>query len=782
MKESVAVAKEADAKKGFSPTRSDKSIHRVRNEPERQIGSLRGVIGNIRRDGGTPSVESIATELSGMPTGERAPALLTLQQTHGNRYVQRVVTGIQAKLVVGQPGDKYEQEADRVADDVVSQINAPHSQSVQRQDLPGAQEVQLQRKPFVQQVRRMSAQQHPTDGRMAVTPSLGTVIQQARGRGQALPDRLRRRMEHVFEADFNGVGIHTDAESERLNRSLQARAFTASQDIFFRQGAYSPGSEQGQKLIAHELTHVVQQSGTSIQTQVIQLTPTDDFREALRAEPEEICTRLMDAIDRIEFADLPEARNLLDTMIYALEGQMWIDFSTFLSPHDQTDMIRYFRERISSLEEEEAEWEELQEREAREFEEYIREEREYVPGEEPTMSELPPEQEMLGEPVPVRPRQQPEFPAVRPRSRAPPGQQQRRQPTTEVPPTVLALGRYERAVVPGGPEYPMFERLRADAQQATGLRPVLLGGMLTRPQGPGEPSTSTESGRAFTALVPSGLASATVVQEAIEGGGALNIRAIYLNTSEVDFYRGGPLSERSASGQARGAGAQTSAEYRNLITSMGVGDHQVDIYIQHEGGLSVIRARQRTVEGAPLPDFLRAHLPPSFFPQGRGHSRGGGGSSSGPSGADRRSRARTRRIARAAGGASFQLAYQAFEGAAALVDREQFIAGMAQLRRIAPEFEAAQQESPALGVVIGMLFTQYDPTIFDFIVRPQISRRFHWVAFSTGETRDEAYGNWRRDNMGGFVYHGPGEISVYYFVWLPPTNIAAPPPKIGWLD
>jgi len=62
------------------------------------------VIGSIRRDGGKPSVESIATELSSsMPTAERASVLLALQRTHGNRYVQRVVAEIQAKLKVGQP-------------------------------------------------------------------------------------------------------------------------------------------------------------------------------------------------------------------------------------------------------------------------------------------------------------------------------------------------------------------------------------------------------------------------------------------------------------------------------------------------------------------------------------------------------------------------------------------------------------------------------------------------------------------------------------------------------
>ena len=77
---------------------------------------MRRVIDTIRRDGGTPSVDSIATHLSSMHTAERASVLLALQQTPGNRYVQRVVAGIQAKLKVGQPGDIYEQEADRVAE------------------------------------------------------------------------------------------------------------------------------------------------------------------------------------------------------------------------------------------------------------------------------------------------------------------------------------------------------------------------------------------------------------------------------------------------------------------------------------------------------------------------------------------------------------------------------------------------------------------------------------------------------------------------------------------
>ncbi|NQE45397.1 hypothetical protein C5S31_05170 [ANME-1 cluster archaeon GoMg2] len=75
-----------DAEKEFSPTRSDNNIQGLRDEPERQLGSLRDVLDTIRRDGGKPSVESIATHLSGMHTAQRAPVLSALQQTHGNRY------------------------------------------------------------------------------------------------------------------------------------------------------------------------------------------------------------------------------------------------------------------------------------------------------------------------------------------------------------------------------------------------------------------------------------------------------------------------------------------------------------------------------------------------------------------------------------------------------------------------------------------------------------------------------------------------------------------------
>jgi guanyl-specific ribonuclease Sa len=72
-------------------------------------------------------------------------------------------------------------------------------------------------------------------------------------------------MGQAMGADFSGVKVHTDAQSDQLNKSIQAKAFTTGQDVFFRQGAYEPSSRGGQELIAHELTHVVQQNGGAVQ-------------------------------------------------------------------------------------------------------------------------------------------------------------------------------------------------------------------------------------------------------------------------------------------------------------------------------------------------------------------------------------------------------------------------------------------------------------------------------------------------------------------------------------
>ena len=148
-----------------------------------------------------------------------------------------------------------------------------HTSWLQRQQVPEEEEIpeedtEVQRSSMVQR--------RPSTGGIAATDDLETSIQQSRGGGQPLADDIKQPMEQAFGADFTNVNIHTDDNSDKLNKSIQARAFTTGQDIFFRQGEYSPGSNTGKELLAHELTHVVQQNGSAVQRKSLHLAPKEN--------------------------------------------------------------------------------------------------------------------------------------------------------------------------------------------------------------------------------------------------------------------------------------------------------------------------------------------------------------------------------------------------------------------------------------------------------------------------------------------------------------------------
>jgi hypothetical protein len=124
--------------------------------------------------------------------------------------------------------------------------------------------LRLQRQYGNRYVQRVMAQGKKADDRGEATPDLERTIERARGGGQALDSEVRAQMEPALGADFGGVRVHTDAQADRLNRSLNARTFTTGQDIFFRQGDYKPGTFIGRDLLAHELTHVVQQTSAKL--------------------------------------------------------------------------------------------------------------------------------------------------------------------------------------------------------------------------------------------------------------------------------------------------------------------------------------------------------------------------------------------------------------------------------------------------------------------------------------------------------------------------------------
>jgi len=128
---------------------------------------------------------------------------------------------------------------------------------VQRDESGEAEEEEIAMK----RAQRKDEEQVDMSGSFDVNNDVESRISAASGSGQTIPEVHRDMFESSMGHDFSGVNIHADSESDSLNKELGARAFTTGSDIFFRQGEYNPASSGGQELLAHELTHVVQQGG-----------------------------------------------------------------------------------------------------------------------------------------------------------------------------------------------------------------------------------------------------------------------------------------------------------------------------------------------------------------------------------------------------------------------------------------------------------------------------------------------------------------------------------------
>ena len=226
-----------------------------------------------------------------------------LQSAAGNRAAR---TAAQRSMNVGAAGDAFEVEADAVAREVVNhtgeaaqreaaaeeeiqgkrvqraemeeeELQATHVQRaemeeeelqathVQRAEMEEeelqarhvqreADEEELQMSP----VQRDAAPEVGMEGG-AASAETSAAIESARGGGSPLPGDVRREMEGAFGADFGGVRIHEGGQAADLNQRISARAFTTGSDIFIGQGGLNAGSRGGKELLAHELTHVVQQ-------------------------------------------------------------------------------------------------------------------------------------------------------------------------------------------------------------------------------------------------------------------------------------------------------------------------------------------------------------------------------------------------------------------------------------------------------------------------------------------------------------------------------------------
>lgn len=154
---------------------------------------------------------------------------------------------LQTKLRVGPPNDRFEIEADRVADQVMRMPAPRHPDEV----APA---------PFVSRaITPLAGTSGAEVGSPVPSPAVRSYVESLPGRGQPLPPSARDYFERRFGCGFDHVRIHTDAEAERSADALRARAYTVGPNVVFGSGEYRPHSPQGQRLLAHELTHVVQQ-------------------------------------------------------------------------------------------------------------------------------------------------------------------------------------------------------------------------------------------------------------------------------------------------------------------------------------------------------------------------------------------------------------------------------------------------------------------------------------------------------------------------------------------
>lgn len=178
--------------------------------------------------------------------------LETLQSQIGNAGLVTMLQGAQAKLAVGHASDPAELEADAIAGQVVSSLGVQRGGGGGHQCAPTCSHSGgvVNRSPVGMAGGDLDA-------------SVEQRVQSSMNGGSPLPDSTRQQMEGAFGADFSGVRVHADETSSELARSMSAKAFTLGGHIFLG-GGHSTSDHQ---LMAHELTHTIQQGAATQQSE-----------------------------------------------------------------------------------------------------------------------------------------------------------------------------------------------------------------------------------------------------------------------------------------------------------------------------------------------------------------------------------------------------------------------------------------------------------------------------------------------------------------------------------
>jgi hypothetical protein len=176
---------------------------------------------------------------------------------------KRNISFFQAKLAINTPGDAYEKEADAMAEHVMR--------------IPANEPAFFSPKP----ISISSLQRKGNSPGINAPNSIESYLNKSNSNGKNLDQSTRNFFEAKFGYDFSNVKIHNDAAAAKSAQSINALAYTTGNDIVFNKDQFSPNSDNGKKLLAHELTHVVQQTGerSNGETQVMrQQKPEDEFK------------------------------------------------------------------------------------------------------------------------------------------------------------------------------------------------------------------------------------------------------------------------------------------------------------------------------------------------------------------------------------------------------------------------------------------------------------------------------------------------------------------------
>ena len=166
--------------------------------------------------------------------------------------------GLQCMLDIGSVNDPLEAEADAMADRV---MRMPDTPLVQRKCAGCEEEKEkLQRKPLAVSITPFIQTKGAEGG--TTSDAVASQISASKGGGSGMDKSTQSFMENRFGTDFSNVKIHTDNNAVQMSQELRAQAFTVGKDIYFNGGKYNPESKSGKQLLAHELTHTLQQSAT----------------------------------------------------------------------------------------------------------------------------------------------------------------------------------------------------------------------------------------------------------------------------------------------------------------------------------------------------------------------------------------------------------------------------------------------------------------------------------------------------------------------------------------